>query len=222
MLKRAWKNRYIDLVEAKPEYIVRGESESLTPEQGAQILRRSSTYPRTVCELCCGSGGHLIELAVKEPGTFFLGFELRFKRCYNAAKKAERLGLSNVLLVRTSAFFLPKLFPPASLDGIYINFPDPWDHHRWKKHRILQPDFIDQIALLLKPGGLFSHKTDHAEYFEATLNAIRRHPVFAVRSVVRDLYAGLASYEGPQTEFEKLFRSKGLPIFLLEAETISR
>ena len=215
----AWKNQYIDLVQEKPEYILAASARSLTPDQIQTIRERAGALP-VFCELCCGSGGHLVELAAAHPEGFFIGFELRFKRTFNTAKKAERLGLQNLLIVRTNAKELPRVFSTAELSGVYINFPDPWERERWKKHRVLTPEFIELLADRLKPGGFLSYKTDHEEYFTSTEQILRSHPRFSITKYSRNLHESEFSAGSVKTEFERLFLSKHLPIFFLHAEIV--
>lgn len=220
MQEQRWKNQYIDLVAAKPAYIVAGRSNSLSPEQIAQVRRVCGDFDGVFCELCSGSGGHLVELAQAHPNQLYVGFELRFKRAFNTAKKAERLALQNLLVLRTTAFLLPEVFTERSLSGVYVNFPDPWEKERWKKNRVLNPKFLDAIASRLRREGFLSYKSDHQEYFESTVKMLEVHPLFSITSCVRDLHASELGPSSIKTEFEKLFISKGLPIHFLQAEII--
>lgn len=213
-----WKNPYIDLVKKAQKYVICGERTALSPGQIEEVRSAASSFAKVTCELCCGSGSHLIELAYKNPKTLHIGFELRFKRCFNAAKKGERLGLSNLLLIRSDAALLPTLFRDHSLESLYVNFPDPWSHHSWEKHRLLSPDFVKALSGVLRPGGVFYYKTDDLKYFESTLTLLKSDPLFRVRVECRDLYKSNLIVNNIPTEFEKLFVSKGLPILYLEAE----
>ena len=52
------------------------------------------------------------------------------------------------------------LFPPGSLDGVYINFPDPWWKKRHAKRRLVTMDFAAELAAMLHPGGRIWVKSD--------------------------------------------------------------
>ena len=54
----------------------------------------------------------------------------------------------------------PAMFAPASLEAIYILFPDPWWKKRHHKRRLVQGDFGPQLAALLAPGGRIWIKSD--------------------------------------------------------------
>jgi len=39
------------------------------------------------------------------------------------------------------------------LDGVFILFPDPWPKSRHQSRRIIQPQMLDVLARLIRPGG---------------------------------------------------------------------
>jgi len=222
MENRRWRNQYIDLLGSKPEYIVSAEGKGLSAADLARIKARSAEFSAVAVEIGSGSGQHLIELALRDPKTLFIGYEIRFKRIFRTAEKAEKLGLKNILLVRQSAFEMPATFGGESLDGVYINFPDPWDKKRWHKNRILNPEFIKAIHSMLKPHGFLSYKTDHTSYFAAARSILDELRLFSIAALETDLHNSPRANETPPTEFESLFRSKGLPVMYLLAKKIGR
>lgn len=205
-------NRYRTLVEAASEGIlVNTATEPSEPDVRA-VRALLSGAQRVVCELGSGSGRHLITLAKRSPDTVFIGMELRYKRAYRTIEKARQQGVSNLFVLRANAQDISKLFPAESLEAIYINFPDPWDKRRWLKNRLIQERFVAELANLLRPGGFFSYKTDHPEYFASAVAIIRANPRFAELRITDDLSASPWIEESVPTEFELLFRAKGLPI----------
>jgi tRNA (guanine-N7-)-methyltransferase len=222
MENRRWRNQYIDLMGSKPEYIVNATGKSLDAAGLEQIRTRIGRYQAVAVEIGSGSGQHLIELARRDPNTLYIGYEIRFKRIFRTAEKAEKLGLENILLVRQSAFEMPETFGSESLAAVYINFPDPWDKKRWHKNRILNPDFIKAIHGMLKPDGFLSYKTDHAGYFAATRAILDALQIFYIEALENDLHNSPLAEATPPTEFESLFRSKGLPVMYLHAKKIGR
>ncbi|MER3468849.1 MAG: tRNA (guanine-N7)-methyltransferase, partial [Thermoflexus sp.] len=60
-----------------------------------------------------------------------------------ALRRLRREGLSHVRLVLGEAFAaLAVLFPPDSIAGLHINFPDPWPKARHHHRRLLTPAFL--------------------------------------------------------------------------------
>ncbi len=209
-------NRFVSLVDTKPELIVRGDRDGLSPSGSALLTLKRREFSKLFVEIGCGSGRHIIEQARRMPDALFVGFELRYKRVFRTAEKAEQLGLNNLLVVQMDASAIPQLFEPASLDGIFVLFPDPWDKRRWRKHRILSPEFLVKAHALLKPEAFLHYKTDHGEYFEATVKVLESLALFTTRRVSRNLHSGAESLNNIESEFEKLFKSKQLPVHLLE------
>ena len=211
-------NRFVSLVGTKPELILRGSRCGLDPAASDLLIRKRREYSRIYVEIGSGSGGHIVEHARRDPEALFLGFELRYKRVFRTAEKAENLGLSNLLVVQLDASLLPSIFEPGSLDGIFVLFPDPWDKRRWKKHRILSPEFLRRAHALLRPGAFLHYKTDHGEYFEATVKVLEDLDLFTTRRLSRDLHSSAESLNNIESEFEKLFKSKRLPVHFIEVE----
>jgi tRNA (guanine-N7-)-methyltransferase len=214
-------NPFVALVDTKPELILRGNREQgLFDESKTKLNAALGSYRNVCVEVGCGSGGHLIERASRSPDTLFIGFELRFKRVFRTAEKAEERGLKNVLVIQHDASLIDSIFGVGSLTGLFILFPDPWEKRRWRKHRILSDSFLSSAAKLLKPGGILHYKTDHREYFEETVKRLGAIPEFSVVRLSRDLHSDPQQSDNIESEFEKLFKSKQLPVFLCELSRV--
>jgi tRNA (guanine-N7-)-methyltransferase len=215
-----WKNQYIDLAKTRPQFLLACEAGVMSDGEREQLGRRVAEFERRYCELGSGSGGHLVDLASRNQSTLCLGFEVRFKRAVRTAEKAEQLALKNLLVVRGDASQLGAVFSPESLDGVFVNFPDPWEKKKWKKHRLLKEEFLANIHRLLKPSGFLSFKTDHTEYFDSTHEIIRNQGLFNISRVTRDLHASEWQTGNIMSEFERLFCSQNLPVLYLECKKI--
>jgi tRNA (guanine-N7-)-methyltransferase len=169
-------------------------------------------------ELGCGSGGHLIEQARRRPNAVFVGFELRFKRSVRTVEKAVRLGMDNLYLLRCEAQWAPLLLGAGTVSGIWVNFPDPWPKKRSWKHRMLSTEHLAGLIPLLLPGAFIELKSDHLDYLEwAKSNIVAQRELY-IAGESRDLHRSGYAQSNVLTEFEKLFLSKGLPIYYLRAE----
>ena len=212
----AWENQYIGLVATKPEMIFSLDNREISADDIAAITCALAPFPKVFVEIGSGSGQHLITRAKRDAANAYVGVELRFKRTFRTAEKAEREGVKNLFLLRTSAQTLPTIFAPATIDGFFILFPDPWAKRRWKKHRLLNPGFLKELHTILKPNGFVSYKTDHQDYFEETAALLSTERNFEVTRCIRDLHRSPAASENIQSEFESLFLSKGERVNLLE------
>jgi tRNA (guanine-N7-)-methyltransferase len=214
--KVPFRNKYIDLLATKPDRIGKIPSRTdlgMVPEQIAAAIARYNG--KVVVELGSGSGEHLIAQALRAPDTLHIGFELRFKRVFRTAEKSEEALADNMIVLQGDATVLPQMFKPGSLAGIYVNFPDPWAKPRQRKHRLLNTNFLDTILTHLTPGGFFSFKTDHREYFLSTVELLRTKENCVTSFYSEDLAADITSEYSKNnipTEFERMFRSQGLPI----------
>lgn len=119
-------------------------------------------------DLGCGDGGFLLALAQHHPERDFLAVERLMGRVLKVCKRAARLGLTNIRVLRLdSAYALGWLLPDASVSRLHLLFPDPWPkkkHHRLRLPR--QQDFHTGLPRVLAPGGEFLFKTDDLPYFE--------------------------------------------------------
>jgi len=178
----------------------------------SEYLRSS---PKVFCDIGSGSGGHLLELATLYPEACCFGFELRFKRSVRTLEKAIRLGIDNVFVLRVDAAKLGELFPENSVDGVFVNFPDPWSKPRQLKHRILSEPYLDLLFSVLKTGGALSFKTDHMDYFDSFLSIVNADTRFTLSEFSRNLAESDYTSRNIVTEFERLFLSQGCPIYYL-------
>jgi tRNA (guanine-N7-)-methyltransferase len=212
----SWENQYIQLVATKPEVII-AERDRETPLQSrARIAECQGNFKGVFVEIGSGSGMHLLTLAKQNPSILCVGLEIRFKRAFKTGEKAERDGLTNVLVIRTDARYLGELFQPGEVSGFFINYPDPWDKRRWKKNRILNDQMLDTMHTLLKPQGFVRYKTDHREYFESTLT-LMNSARWQITKQSFNLLDSEWAQENIPTEFECLFKSQSKPLHLMEA-----
>ncbi len=215
-----WTNKYIDLAGTLPEILVNCEAKKPSDSETKRVVKMIGQFDRIYVELGSGSGGHLIERASQDRSALFIGFELRYKRAFRTAEKAQKIGLTNLLIVRTDAGNLENFFHPTSLDGIFMNFPDPWEREKWKKHRMINDASLQVFCTLLKPEGTFRYKTDHVGYFDDTLNMVKKSGEFSISRLSRDLHLSEHTYDNVTTEFERLFISKGFPTYFVELKKV--
>ena len=207
-------NQYIALIRTKPEYIIPAVLEESLSEAKHILAARMHGYDEVYCELGCGSGRHLLEKAKAKPEAFFIGFELRYKRTFRSAEKAEQLGLKNLLILHCNAKSINRILDRKSLNGIFVNFPDPWsDKRRWAKHKMLNKESLQNIHEVLKSKGFIIHKTDHESSFKELLSLIEQNQIYTVSELSYDLYSSEYLTDNIATEFEQLFISQDKKIF---------
>lgn len=217
-----WRNPYIDKVSLEQRFIIPFSKREFTESDQAKLNSKLSQYQHLILELGCGSGKFLAELALKNPEALCLGFELRYKRVFSCAKRATKAALENILLLRTNAADIERFAPLNSVDAIYVNFPDPWEKTGWLKNRLLNSDFFNKVSRVLKPDATFCFKSDHSGYFDSVLQLIESDKRFALERVSRDLHISEWKESNILTEFEMLFKSKGVKVNYLLARLHSK
>jgi tRNA (guanine-N7-)-methyltransferase len=119
-----------------------------------------------VVDVGFGRGELLQELARADPESALLGIEVSSKRVLKMARRLAKTQLDNVRLVQATAESAVAELAPSSVQGFWVNFPDPWPKKRHHRRRLLQPDFVRALGERLLPGGFLEVATDHVEYAE--------------------------------------------------------
>jgi tRNA (guanine-N7-)-methyltransferase len=131
-----------------------------------------NTHP-VYLEIGFGNGESLAEMARRHPERNYLGIEVHRPGVGHLLLRLEELGLSNVRVIRHDAVeVLERMLTGGSLAGVYLFFPDPWHKKRHHKRRILQPTFLDRLARVIRPGGLFHAATDWQDYAEHMMDLL--------------------------------------------------
>lgn len=158
-------------------------------------------------EVGFGNGESLATLAAGHPELNFLGIEVHRPGVGHLLLKIEELGLSNCRVLRHDAVEVLKALPDASVDRVLLYFPDPWHKKRHHKRRIVRPAFVDELARVIRPGGLFHAATDWADYADHMMTVLSASDTF-------DNAAGPGRFsarppERPLTKFEQRGRRLG-------------
>lgn len=116
-------------------------------------------------EIGCGVGDFIAAMAAEHPDHNFIAIDIYNQGCLKSCKRIERMGLSNVRVLRVEArYLLEEMIPPSFLAQVFINCPDPWPKRRHRKRRLVQPAFVDLLESRLAPGGVFTFATDFSDY----------------------------------------------------------
>ena len=130
-------------------------------------------------EIGFGGGEHLAAQAARRPDVLALGAEPFLNGVASALRHIEAAALTNVRLHPGDARDLLAALPAASLDRVFILFPDPWPKLRHHKRRLIQADVVAELARVLKPGGRLRFATDWANYADWALERLIASPAFA-------------------------------------------
>ena len=97
-------------------------------------------------EIGSGKGQFLVDMAKKFPDKFFVGVERNVTCCGFTAKKLVEEEINNAKLLFINAEVLMVNIPNDSINGIFLNFSDPWP-----KKRLRCPHFIPTLHSPLSP-----------------------------------------------------------------------
>ncbi len=138
----------------------------------------SETAKSRIIEIGYGGGEHLARLALENPETGFVGCEVFTGGIGKMLQKIAKQDLKNISLFTEDAFRLLQVLPDASIDGVYLLYPDPWPKSRHHKRRFVSKTTLDELARTIRPQGFFRFATDIEDYANWTMAHILRHEGF--------------------------------------------
>lgn len=112
-------------------------------------------------EVGMGKGRFLMDMARLHPERNFIGIEMYDSVLLRALQKREELeeqgeSFSNLVFIRVDARLLPEIFEKDEVDGIYLNFSDPWPKARHAKRRLTSREFLARYEQVLKKMALWN------------------------------------------------------------------
>ena len=156
----------------------------------------------TWLEIGFGNGDVLLNMGSTHPDVNIIGAEVHESGIGHALIGIESNELYNVRLIQHDAMeIMENMLAPGTLDKVLLFFPDPWHKKRHHKRRIVQADFLDAVARILKKGGILHCATDWAEYGEWMIDRLEQDERF-----INTAGAGQASTRPewrPVTRFER-------------------
>lgn len=188
-----------DTIEFKPESY-------FDPLDLAAIFPGRAGLPLEM-DLGSGDGSFVMAMAAASLDRNFLAVERLMGRVRRTCRYTGRLGLRNLRVLRVESHYLLRhLMPAQSVAVLHIMFPDPWPKRRHNHRRLIQTEFLDAAHTVLQPAGELRLTTDDHPYFLHMRKVFTAHPGFT-----EEVWEPGEDY--PQTDFERGFRAKGLPIY---------
>lgn len=136
----------------------------LTETEDVEQLARNATGFGV--EIGFGMGDALTLWARDLPHWQFLGIDLYLPGVGSLVNKLEHQDIGHVSIITEPAQEVFSQFSSDLIDEVRVLFPDPWPKKRHIKRRLLQSDFVSEVARTLKPGGDLVIATDWAPYAE--------------------------------------------------------
>ncbi|NGM50155.1 tRNA (guanosine(46)-N7)-methyltransferase TrmB [Caulobacter sp. 602-2] len=182
------------------------------PHEAFQPLDLMPQAKETWLEIGFGGGEHMAAQAGRRPDVLVIGAEPFVNGVASAVRHVEEQALSNVRIHEGDARDVVGWLPDASIDRLFVMFPDPWHKARHNKRRIIQPEFVADLARVLKPGAAFRFATDWADYAEWTIERVLASPDFRFAEEGIDRQAIPADHVTTRYEEKKL--GDCAPVFL--------
>lgn len=167
-------------------------------------------------EIGMGKGDFIIKNAIMYPNINFIGIEMYDSVIVRAIQKSNELELKNLKLIRMDANEIDEVFS-HEIDKIYLNFSDPWPKERHAKRRLTSPRLLEKYESIFKKDFLIEMKTDNVFLFDYSLNSLKEYG-YEITYVTRDLYKESDIEKNIETEYEKKFVLKNVPICKLIAK----
>lgn len=173
-------------------------------------------------EVGMGKGQFMIGMAKQNPHLNFIGLEKFDSVMVRALEKVLEAGeLPNLKLLKIDAEDLTDIFAGNEVEGVYLNFSDPWPKPRHAKRRLTHENFLTRYEQITVPNGYLRFKTDNRLLFEYSLVSVTGYGM-TLEDVALDLHQREALDWNIMTEYEEKFSAKGQPIYRLEAQFQSK
>ncbi len=130
-------------------------------------------------EYCSGNGDWICQKASACPDMNWIAVEKQFSRVRKIWSKMKNNGIENLFICCGEALTVTdRYFPDESIEGTYINFPDPWPKNKHRKFRLISSLFVASLGRILKPNGFSCLLTDHPEYARESIDLFLRSGSF--------------------------------------------
>ena len=154
-----------------------------------------------VLEIGCGMGETTAKIAAQNPNINYIGVEVFTAGVGALLKRIAEYGLTNLRVIQHDAVeIIRDMIAHGTLDGIHIYFPDPWHKARHHKRRLIQPPFVHELALRLKPNAYIHCATDWENYAEQMLEVLSAEQLLHNTSPTQGFIPRLESR--PLTKYE--------------------
>jgi tRNA (guanine-N7-)-methyltransferase len=175
-------------------------------------------------EIGPGRGGFVFERAASAPGSRLLGIEIRLKWAAIIDERLKKAGLGErARIVNGDAReVLARLRPDASVDVVYLHFPDPWWKKKHEKRLVIGGGLLVEIARLLRDGGELFVQTDVEERAVMYEEEIARAPELSPAGDVEGSPRLAENPYGARSPREHRAIADGLPVNRMRYRRLTR
>lgn len=129
-------------------------------------------------EIGFGGGEHMVHMAAANPDVGIIGCEPFINGVAMLLGKIRSAGVSNLAVHPGDVRDLFDVLPEASIARAFLLYPDPWPKKRHHRRRFVTPEFLDPLAIAMRPGAILRVATDIEDYVRQTLEQMQAHAGF--------------------------------------------
>lgn len=123
-------------------------------------------------EIGFGGGEHMVHMAQTYPQVGIIGCEPYINGVAMLLGKIRRAGVENVAVHPGDARDLFDVLPKASLQKVFLNYPDPWPKARHHRRRFVTDEHLEPLFEAMAPGAEFRVATDIPDYVRQTMEEV--------------------------------------------------
>lgn len=196
---------------SKPRAFRRGYAK--TPDNWSALTRVMWGAP-VVVEVGCGTGDWICTEAPQNPTTYYIGIEQTEIRSDKLIQCAA--DIPNLVAIRADAvLLLDALCPPASVDTLYLFYPNPYPKTRQANRRLVIGPSMWVFDRCLKPGGTIYLATNIESYANDAAQLLTEAWGYTLTR-----YGIIDTQISPRTAFEKKYLERGEACFEVIAQKI--
>lgn len=129
-------------------------------------------------EIGFGGGEHLLWQAQQHPDVGLIACEPFIDGVVKLFDGADAAKLENIRVHDDDVRDVLPWLPSASIDRVFVLFPDPWPKKRHVKRRLIGAELLAELARIMRPGGELRLATDITDYARGMLAAVRKEGSF--------------------------------------------
>lgn len=164
-------------------------------------------------EVGFGGGEHLAELAETHPQVGLIGAEVFRNGIASLLAHIQARDLGNIRVFHEDIRLLLPALHEASLNRVFVLFPDPWPKTKHAERRIIGPETLDKLARLLRDGGQLRVASDDPTYVNWATRHLDAHPQF--EKILATTDRTLLPPDWPSTRYEQKCLAGKQPTFFL-------
>ena len=179
------------------------------PVSVAQIVAGAGPL---MLEIGPGRGRFALELCAHNQDQRLIAMEIRRKLAFQLDERLTQKGWASRArcFAEDAREALVRIGPDASVDQVAIHFPDPWWKKRHAKRMVVGDGLVNEIARLVKPGGVVLVQTDVDDRAAAYYPRFAEHPAFESQGAP---YVEDSPFAPARSNREALAIVDGLPVY---------